>query len=174
MNEKTHMDEKTHTNKKQIHEFYSDVQCNVCQKPVNEKGWVIMKYKTEKGYSQTNLCTSCKTRGCFVPKNCKCVICGKEQDTKRTICAWDKLDIAKHYLSTCGSQTCFNQAKILFDNEMSAKNPNLKSSFVCANCGQEKEEMPKCARCKIVNYCDVICQKMHYADHKKTCKAPKT
>lgn len=39
----------------------------------------------------------------------------------------------------------------------------------CANCNSMQEEMKRCSRCKMVLYCDAICQKAHWKQHKKIC-----
>lgn len=37
------------------------------------------------------------------------------------------------------------------------------------NCKSSKEDMKQCVRCKAVVYCDAICQKVDWHNHKKTC-----
>lgn len=39
---------------------------------------------------------------------------------------------------------------------------------ICRTCGEEKPNK-KCAKCKIVQYCDRNCQKLHWHWHKKVC-----
>ena len=41
-------------------------------------------------------------------------------------------------------------------------------SVICECCG-EPEPPKKCSACKMVHYCDVRCQKLHYSTHKKFC-----
>lgn len=42
----------------------------------------------------------------------------------------------------------------------------------CYNCGKldDKENLLKCSRCKVVSYCNDTCQLAHWPDHKKICK----
>eukprot|EP00040_Diaphanoeca_grandis_P029139 m.169804 g.169804 ORF g.169804 m.169804 type:complete len:1172 (-) comp31590_c0_seq1:109-3624(-) len=39
---------------------------------------------------------------------------------------------------------------------------------ICASCGKPGA-IAKCARCKVIHYCDRKCQKNHYKQHKKLC-----
>lgn len=39
----------------------------------------------------------------------------------------------------------------------------------CSTCGEEKKDAKKCAKCKMVQYCDRVCQKLHWTNHKKFC-----
>ncbi|KAK7548366.1 hypothetical protein IWX91DRAFT_349628 [Phyllosticta citricarpa] len=41
----------------------------------------------------------------------------------------------------------------------------------CLNCGTKKEGLKKCMRCKKVKCCDVACQKQHWKEHRKECRA---
>lgn len=41
---------------------------------------------------------------------------------------------------------------------------------VCTTCGEIKAEK-KCSACKMVNYCNQNCQKLHWSTHKKFCKS---
>lgn len=38
----------------------------------------------------------------------------------------------------------------------------------CSSCGEEKPDK-KCAKCRVVGYCDRECQRLHWFVHKKTC-----
>jgi len=40
----------------------------------------------------------------------------------------------------------------------------------CAACGEESESAKKCSACKLVVYCQALCQKMHWFVHKKYCQ----
>ncbi|XP_052094665.1 ankyrin repeat and MYND domain-containing protein 2-like [Mytilus californianus] len=40
----------------------------------------------------------------------------------------------------------------------------------CTTCGEIKAEK-KCSACKMVNYCNQTCQKLHWSTHKKFCKS---
>ena len=40
----------------------------------------------------------------------------------------------------------------------------------CAYCGATPVRLLKCGGCRIVRYCNVICQKAHWKTHKLTCK----
>jgi len=42
----------------------------------------------------------------------------------------------------------------------------------CSNCNANKDQLPHCARCKGVSYCDRGCQKLDWARHKEMCKDP--
>lgn len=44
---------------------------------------------------------------------------------------------------------------------------------LCSACGHEKPEK-KCSKCKVVQYCDRECQRLHWFMHKKTCARPTT
>ncbi|XP_042886415.1 ankyrin repeat and MYND domain-containing protein 2-like [Penaeus japonicus] len=39
----------------------------------------------------------------------------------------------------------------------------------CSTCGEEKKDAKKCSKCKMVQYCDRVCQKLHWTNHKKFC-----
>ena len=40
----------------------------------------------------------------------------------------------------------------------------------CSTCGQERgKNIKKCSKCKMVQYCDIGCQKLHWPIHKKFC-----
>lgn len=39
----------------------------------------------------------------------------------------------------------------------------------CTSCGEKGAEK-RCSICKMVIYCDQVCQKMHWFTHKKVCK----
>lgn len=39
---------------------------------------------------------------------------------------------------------------------------------ICVTCGEEKASK-KCSKCKMVQYCDRECQRLHWFMHKKTC-----
>lgn len=41
-------------------------------------------------------------------------------------------------------------------------------SSYCSSCGEEKPDK-KCAKCKAVQYCDRVCQRLHWSMHKKNC-----
>ena len=41
--------------------------------------------------------------------------------------------------------------------------------YVCAHCGVEAFKMQRCSGCKTVAYCDRICQKRHWKQHKAFC-----
>lgn len=51
-------------------------------------------------------------------------------------------------------------------NGQRAFNDNLQ---ICITCGEEKATK-KCSKCKMVQYCDRECQRLHWFLHKKTCK----
>ncbi|KAG0699142.1 Ankyrin repeat and MYND domain-containing protein 2 [Chionoecetes opilio] len=41
----------------------------------------------------------------------------------------------------------------------------------CSTCGQEtKKDLKKCSKCKMAQYCDKCCQKLHWSTHKKFCE----
>jgi hypothetical protein len=42
----------------------------------------------------------------------------------------------------------------------------------CAQCGKKEQEMNRCAKCRLVDYCSKECQKVAWKTHKVTCKAP--
>ncbi|KAG7171087.1 Ankyrin repeat and MYND domain-containing protein 2-like [Homarus americanus] len=39
----------------------------------------------------------------------------------------------------------------------------------CSTCGQEQKALKRCSKCKMVQYCDRCCQKLHWPIHKKFC-----
>lgn len=40
----------------------------------------------------------------------------------------------------------------------------------CSTCGQEtKKDLKKCSKCKMAQYCDKCCQKLHWPIHKRFC-----
>lgn len=39
----------------------------------------------------------------------------------------------------------------------------------CSTCGQECKNLKKCSKCKMAQYCDRSCQKLHWPIHKKFC-----
>eukprot|EP00794_Sanderia_malayensis_P019573 gene19573-21504_t len=41
-------------------------------------------------------------------------------------------------------------------------------SETCATCGR-KEDVKKCGKCKVVDYCSRNCQELHWSTHKKRC-----
>lgn len=41
----------------------------------------------------------------------------------------------------------------------------------CSTCGEEKPDK-KCSKCKLVQYCDRECQRLHWFAHKKVCARP--
>ena len=43
--------------------------------------------------------------------------------------------------------------------------------MICGFC-QKECELLKCSRCKEVYYCDVVCQKADWKEHKKSCEGP--
>ena len=50
-------------------------------------------------------------------------------------------------------------------NGQRAFNDNIQ---ICITCGEEKATK-KCSKCKMVQYCDRECQRLHWFLHKKTC-----
>lgn len=41
----------------------------------------------------------------------------------------------------------------------------------CSTCGQEtNKDLKKCSKCKMAQYCDKCCQKLHWPIHKKFCE----
>ena len=45
-----------------------------------------------------------------------------------------------------------------------------KSEETCGFCGTVWNYVKKCAQCGIIAYCDKMCQKQDWNDHKKKCK----
>jgi hypothetical protein len=43
--------------------------------------------------------------------------------------------------------------------------------FACsqAGCGKHSDNLSRCARCKVVSYCDAQCQAAHWPQHRKVC-----
>lgn len=39
----------------------------------------------------------------------------------------------------------------------------------CSTCGHEGKDLKKCSKCKMAQYCNRICQKLHWFNHKKFC-----
>ncbi|XP_064643870.1 ankyrin repeat and MYND domain-containing protein 2-like [Lineus longissimus] len=54
--------------------------------------------------------------------------------------------------------------------EASVNGPHMASEEdkLCTTCGKRKAEK-KCSKCKMVNYCNQNCQKLHWGTHKKQC-----
>ena len=53
---------------------------------------------------------------------------------------------------------------------LNIKDNNLTVGNVCANCGNEGDNMNTCNKCKQVKYCNVVCKKKHRHKHKKDCE----
>lgn len=45
----------------------------------------------------------------------------------------------------------------------------FQDNKTCSTCGEERKHLKRCTRCKMVQYCDVCCQKLHWPNHKKFC-----
>ncbi|KAL1616873.1 hypothetical protein SLS56_011241 [Neofusicoccum ribis] len=45
-----------------------------------------------------------------------------------------------------------------------------EAEHACANCGQVKQRLKLCQRCRKVWYCNHACQKAHWKGHKKACR----
>eukprot|EP00457_Paulinella_chromatophora_P009528 gb/GEZN01009596.1/.p1 GENE.gb/GEZN01009596.1/~~gb/GEZN01009596.1/.p1 ORF type:complete len:262 (+),score=16.27 gb/GEZN01009596.1/:37-822(+) len=43
----------------------------------------------------------------------------------------------------------------------------------CGHCGKRDKSLHKCARCKLIYYCNKDCQRMAWKDHKRVCKSTK-
>lgn len=39
----------------------------------------------------------------------------------------------------------------------------------CSTCGEECKDLKRCTKCKMAQYCNVRCQKLHWPIHKKFC-----
>ncbi|XP_038049493.1 ankyrin repeat and MYND domain-containing protein 2-like [Patiria miniata] len=46
---------------------------------------------------------------------------------------------------------------------------SVETEEICSTCGEAKAAK-KCSACKMVNYCNQSCQKLHWFTHKKVCK----
>lgn len=42
----------------------------------------------------------------------------------------------------------------------------------CKACGKMVEKTMRCGKCTVVKYCDRVCQKAHWSEHKKVCFKP--
>jgi hypothetical protein len=70
---------------------------------------------------------------------------------------------------TCGQSTCTNaitttMQKVMGDLDEEEMNRDL----ICETCGK-REEIKRCAKCKLVAYCSRDCQKSNWTKHKKIC-----
>lgn len=45
----------------------------------------------------------------------------------------------------------------------------FQDEHACSTCGGSKKENKKCSKCKMVQYCDKNCQRLHWTTHKKNC-----
>jgi hypothetical protein len=55
----------------------------------------------------------------------------------------------------------------------SVKRNAMMTNNCCAECGQEEGgvvSLKTCKSCKLVKYCNALCQRNHWATHKKDCK----
>ncbi|KAH8101844.1 hypothetical protein BXZ70DRAFT_80136 [Cristinia sonorae] len=50
-------------------------------------------------------------------------------------------------------------------------NSNTVALYRCTYCGNPSAALRKCSQCGKVKYCDAACQKLHWGEHKATCKA---
>lgn len=55
------------------------------------------------------------------------------------------------------------------DNSMTIKT-KTKTPRQCAQCGAQNDNLKKCSKCLNVHYCNKICQKTHWVQHKLECK----
>lgn len=61
----------------------------------------------------------------------------------------------------------------LINTTVNGKRGFKDTVVLCSACGHEKPEK-KCSKCKVVQYCDRECQRLHWFMHKKTCARPTT
>ena len=57
----------------------------------------------------------------------------------------------------------------LFLKELSIKPENLE--HICARCQKGGEKLLSCAKCRHSTYCNRECQRLHWAQHKETCRS---
>ena len=51
-----------------------------------------------------------------------------------------------------------------------AKERTKKHKSVCVWCQKSNEgRLKKCGRCRSCYYCDSVCQKLHWSEHKRSC-----
>ncbi|KAL3836435.1 hypothetical protein ACJMK2_021868 [Sinanodonta woodiana] len=60
-------------------------------------------------------------------------------------------------------------AVVLLSQAINGQRYGANEEEDCTTCGQIRAEK-KCSACKMVRYCDGICQKLHWSTHKKFCK----
>ncbi|KAL7677558.1 hypothetical protein ACOME3_003802 [Neoechinorhynchus agilis] len=76
------------------------------------------------------------------------------------------------YLSkdSCGRLgNVLEQCSLLFSHNLEFNQKTVQ----CSSCGAVVETLQKCGRCKIAQYCDISCQKNHWAIHKLICRERK-
>ncbi|KAF2826141.1 hypothetical protein CC86DRAFT_466925 [Ophiobolus disseminans] len=71
--------------------------------------------------------------------------------------------------STCGLTMCIKAAKVMMQEVMEEVGEMERDQDVkCESCG-ERENIKRCAKCKVVGYCGTACQKRGWKKHKKIC-----
>eukprot|EP00741_Cyanophora_paradoxa_P011725 tig00020563_g11329.t1 len=63
------------------------------------------------------------------------------------------------------------QAIELMERAPRAFRRDREESVSCAACGAEGPSLKECGRCHAVSYCNADCQRAHWKQHKKACKA---
>ena len=46
----------------------------------------------------------------------------------------------------------------------------FQDDVVCSTCGTESKNTKSCSKCKTSRYCNKVCQKLHWSNHKKFCE----
>jgi hypothetical protein len=157
-------------------EYIKSQHCANCFKPLNipdliEKkqceNLIIINYHNDQkeNMNASFCCKEClNSFDQFGPIHC--VLCDKPRETTK----WDmKIKFQKlggwiSVRALCSEQ-CLDALK-----QTTMKDPGMKVNISCWYCNKLHEKsIPKCSKCKIATYCDEICQKRDWHNHKKNC-----